>query len=73
MTTTNPTAQDYLFLKAEFEKLKLLLPQSENPGGLLSALSQLEIAIRNFNKDPIGIHHAANPAKTKLACDGFNF
>jgi hypothetical protein len=33
----------------------------------------LEIAIRNFNKDPIGIHHAANPAKTKLACDGFNF
>ncbi|KAA1103335.1 Dcp1p-Dcp2p decapping enzyme complex alpha subunit [Puccinia graminis f. sp. tritici] len=49
-----PTAKDYLFLKSEFDKLKLMLPQSGNP-------------------DPIGIHYAANPAKTKLECDGFNY
>ncbi|KAA1077623.1 Dcp1p-Dcp2p decapping enzyme complex alpha subunit [Puccinia graminis f. sp. tritici] len=70
---TAPTAQDYLFLKAEFEKLKLLIPQSGNAGGSSSTLTRSEIVIRNFNKDPIGIHHAANPAKTILACDGFNF
>ncbi|KAA1063892.1 Dcp1p-Dcp2p decapping enzyme complex alpha subunit [Puccinia graminis f. sp. tritici] len=71
--TPTPTAEDYLYLKSEFDKLKLLLPQPGNPGGSSSPLTRSEIVIQNFNKDPIGIHYAANPAKTKLACDGFNF